>query len=122
MIMFKSENVRFSSVAKRLAFVSILTLTSVFGQAVESTVSSIIAIEDVREASLVTITGGYENGFRDGMKLIAHGTNGMAAELIVLDVNNNETQTLITELFGQAPLNLGNPVTIKTINFAVTWK
>jgi len=120
--MFGTVQAKFGKAVKLSSFAAVLTMACVFGQASETGPASILAIEDVQEVSLVTLTGGYEQGFRNGMKLLTHGENGITAELIVLDVTEHETQTLITDILGQSPLQVGNPVTIKTINFAATWK
>jgi len=121
MVSFRTVKTPSSITAKLLAFAAMLLMSSVLANA-GSEKPEISSIADLEEASLVTVSGGYDQGFRRGMKLLAHNQQGIAAELIVLDVTASETQTLIIELFGQAELMQGDPVTIKTINFAATWK
>ena len=124
MILFGTEKawkrMRFTKIIGFVAAIALLPLG--VGHATNVQPSFVVAIDDLETASVVSIEGGYDYGFRPGMKLIASGESGLLAELIIVNVTEHRTQTLITELFGQAPLELGNPVRIKTINFAATWK
>ena len=121
MVTFRTVIKTLPNTASLLASLGLLMVSTVLAHA-DSTGPSIHSITDLQEASIVTVSGGFSDGFRNGMKLLVHNQQGIAAELIVLDVSELKTQTLIIEFFGQAELKQGNPVTIKTINFAATWK
>lgn len=108
-----------SKVAKTVLLVFLFT--TVCAEATEGS-ATIARIKNFDTASLVTIDAGYESGMRKGMKLIAFSSQEAIAELVVLDVNKEKTETLITDLFGHKALMLGNQVKFKTINFAATWK
>lgn len=99
-----------------------LLLTTVCVNASDRQIATITGISDLQSASLVTVSAGYGYGMRKGMKLLAYDAGEAIAELIIVDVNEEKTETLIIDQFGQKPLMLGNQVKFKTINFAATWK
>ena len=93
MVTSGSDQIRFTRLGKLFGIFLAGLLIPVIGNATNSSASCIINIEDVQEASLVSISGGYEQGFRYGMKLVAYGNEGIKAELIVLEVTDSETQS-----------------------------
>jgi hypothetical protein len=90
---------------------------------VQGTSPFISEIASAETVSVIKIQGGINHQIGRGMKLLVRGKDASPiAELIVIESHPDQAFAMITEFYTISPLEEGQSVEIKTLNFAAQWK
>ncbi len=84
------------------------------GSLIPSGVSSVLSVVSTREADLVLLGGGAEEGFGRGMLCVVRRSGDLVSEIVLAEVDRRRAVGLIVELFGDRTIHPGDRVQIKT--------